>query len=356
MMAKTVRILGAGLSGLSAAINLALNDVNVVVYERRNSVGCQSNTNFQVLQGEHRQPKEYLAELNLKPEFNSFSLQKVFFSTQSRDMNLTLKEPLYLIQRGGSGSLEYGLYKQALDLDVEFKFNQNVNESQVDIVATGPRRVEAAGYGEIYENTSFPKDHFFMMYDDKYSPRGWYLYAVPYDDKIVLMNCLFQPYVSQAKTLLKKAIKEKKILREIVGNKKPLEVTGGFGNASIPKTAVVDGRYYVGEAAGFQDPFRGFGMKFALESGKMAADAITKNLDYDRMWRKQFTPQIKANLSRRLFLWLFGGALVDLLYMNTKSGDTINFITGDVKGPAGRLLKNIFYQTELLKKRITGYW
>jgi flavin-dependent dehydrogenase len=308
------------------------------------------------LQGEHRQPKEYLAELNLKPEFNNFSIQKVFFSTQSRDMDLTLKEPLHLLQRGGVNSLEYGLYRQALDLNVEFKFNQLLTPKDVDIVATGPKRVEAAGYGEIYENDSFPKDHFFMMYDDRYSPRGWYLYAVPYDGKIVIMNCLFQPYVSQAKTLLKKAVKEKKILRDIVGDKKPLEVTGGFGNASIPETAVINGKYIIGEAAGFQDPFRGFGMKFALESGKIAADTITHNLDYDELWKKRFMPQIKANLSRRLFLWLFGGALVDLLYLNTKSGDTINFITGDIKGPAGNLLKDIFYRTELLKKRVTGYW
>jgi len=355
-MARTVKILGAGLSGLSAAINLALNNVDVVVYERRNSVGGQSNMNFQVLQGEHRPPSEYLAELNLKPEFNNFKIQKVFFSTKSQDVDLSLNEPLHLIQRGGVNSLEYGLYQQALDLGVEFKFNQFLSESDVDIVATGPRRIDAAGYGEIYENDSFPEDHFFMMYDDRYSPRGWYLYAVPYNGKVVLMNCLFQPYISQVKSLLRKAIQEKKFLRDIVGDRKPVGYTGGFGNVSIPKSAIIDGKYYTGEVAGFQDPFRGFGMKFALESGKMAADALTQNLDYDQMWRERFMPIIKTDFSRRFFLWLFGGALVDLAYWRVKSGDQISFITGDVQGPVGNTLKNIFYRMELLKKRITGYW
>jgi digeranylgeranylglycerophospholipid reductase len=355
-MAKPVRVLGAGLSGLSLAVNLARNDVPVIVFEKRSSVGLQIHPNFQVLHSGGSTPEGYLKTLNLKPAFRRVSLGKVFFSARSRDLDLNLKHNIHFIQRGGRDSLEYGLYRQAVGLGVEFKFNQILPESEVRVVATGPKRVDAAGYGEVYETDAFDVEHFFMMYDDRYSPKGWYLYAVPYDGRLAIMNCACQPYVGLLKPHLKKALAENKILKEAVAGKKPVGFMGGYGNVSIPKTAVIDGRVYLGEAAGFQDPFRGFGMEFALESGKMAADAIINNLDYDRLWKDEFMPQFKLDYSRRFFISLFGSRIVDLVYSRVKSGDTISFIRGDFPGFAGDALKTVFLNAELLKYRLTGRW
>jgi flavin-dependent dehydrogenase len=355
-MARTVRILGAGLSGLSAAVNLALNGISVVVLERRSSVGMQIKPNFQVLHPDGRTPQQYLESLNLRPSFRSLAMQKIFFSTCKRDLDLDLQRKVYFIQRGGVESLECGLYRQALDLGVEFKFNEHVNETDADVIAYGPRRIDAVAYGEVYECDSFESKHFFMMYDDRYSPRGWYAYAVPYDGKLEVINCASQPYVSQVKELFKKAVAEKKLLRDAIGGRKPCGSIGGFGNAFIPKTAVKDGRLRTGEAAGFQDPFRGFGMKYALESGKMAADAIAYKIDYDALWKEHFMPKFKLDYSRRFFMSVLGSGLADLVYRKFKSGQTIEFVSGNIEGPLGGLLKTGFLQLELLKRRLTGCW
>jgi len=352
---EKVRILGAGLSGLSAAINLALKGIPVEVLEKRPAVGGQINPNFQVLHAKGKTPKEYLSELNLTPDFRQLPLKKAFFSTRSRDFDFKLKRNVFFIQRGGSHSLEQGLYRQALGLGVEFKFNQLVPETEAHVVACGPSRVDAMAYGEVYENASFEEDHFFMMYDDRYSPKGWYLYAVPYDGKLAVINCVCQPHVGRVRELLGKALKEKEILRRSVRGS-PVAYTGGFGNASIPSTAVRGGRFYVGEAAGFQDPFRGFGMRFALESGKFAADAIAHALDYDSIWRREFMPQFSLDYSRRFFLSLFGSGLVDVAYRGMKSGDAIDFVSGNVSGPFGNLLKHLFLHMELAKRKLTGFW
>lgn len=355
-MAPAVRILGAGLSGLSAAINLASNGISVVVLEKRNSVGMQISPNFQVLHSDGKTPEQYLAGLNLRPSFRRLELQKAYFSTESRDLDLNLRRKVYFIQRGGVDSLEQGLYRQAVELGVEFKFNQNAREIETDVIAHGPRRLDAIAYGEVYECDTFNPKHFFMMYDDRYSPRGWYLYAVPYDGKLAVVNCASQPHVSEVKKLFKKAVAEKKLLRDAVGGRKPCGSIGGFGNAFIPKTAFRDGRYYVGEAAGFQDPFRGFGMKYALESGRLAAEAILKKTDYDTLWKRQFMPQSKLDYSRRLFMSLFGSRLVDLAYRKVKTGQTIDFVSGNVGGVLGDALKTVFLNAELAKKRLTGHW
>ena len=354
-MTKSVKILGAGLSGLSCAINLVKKDVAVEVIEKRDSIGKQNNPNYQVLNGSVT-PKEYLESLNLKPKYRQIVKEKCFFATNSRDFDFKLNSKVYFIQRGGPDSLEAGLYKQAVDSGVKFKFNTIAKAKEVDVIATGPKSVDAIAYGEVYEGVDFDSEHFYVMYDDKYSPRGWYLYAVPYDNKLAVMNCCSQPHVGKVKLLLKKAISEKNILKDAIGGNKPVSYMGGYGNVELPKSAVDDGRLILGEAAGFQDPFRGLGMAFALESGKLAADAITGGLDYDRLWKDAFSQQFKLDYSRRFIVSLFGSRRVDLMYRKYSREDTINLRRGDVGGPVGNILKTTFMHAELLKKKLLGYW
>ena len=345
------------MSGLSCAINLALGGKEVVVFERNPSVGLQVHENYQVLQTRGKTAGEYLASLNLKPDFHHLSLDKTIFSTSSRDLPLNLKQEVFFVQRGGKNSLEDGLFRQAAGLGVRFQFNSHALESEAEVVATGPRRVDAAAFGAVYENTDFPRDRFLMMYDDRYSPRGWYLYIIPFsENKVEVVNCASQPHAGRVRDLFHNALQERAVLKKYFDGAKPVSTFGGFGNVGIPKSAIKNGSLIVGEAAGFQDPFRGFGMNFALESGRLAAEAILRGVNYDALWRKSLMPQFKLDYSRRFFVSILGSGLIDLMYRGTKSGDTIGFKSGDVGGAVGSALKSVFFQAELAKKRITGFW
>jgi len=356
-MDQQIKILGAGLSGLSAAINLKLAGKDVDVYELRNSVGEQIQPNFQLLHSREKSVSDYLKDLNLSPKFEYLEFSKAFFLTRKRDIEINLKRPLTFVCRGGNRSLEYGLYQEALNLGVKFEFNTKISEKNVNIVATGPKGADACGFGYVYEDLDFPRDHFLMMYDDRYSPRGWYFYIVPHlENKFEVINCVCQPYTPLVKKLFSKAIEERKMIRDIVGNKKPVHSISGIGNVDIPRTAVIENRFYLGESAGFQDPFRGFGMNFALESGKLATEAIIKNLDYDKLWKQQFMDQFKLDFSRRLAISIFGDRLVEFLYRNVNSGDTMDFVKGDVSGTTGKVLKDLFFNLELFKHKLLGYW
>jgi len=60
----------------------------------------------------------------------------------------------------------------------------------------------------------------------------------------------------------------------------------------------------VGEAAGFQDSLWGFGLRYALTTGHMAARAFLAGSpqSYDRMWRRRFSSQMRtAAVNRFLF-------------------------------------------------------
>ncbi len=352
-----IKILGAGLSGLSSAINLAKDGKEVEVFEKKDAVGKHIRPNYQGLLRTHNDPMGYLKRFSLEPEFDLLRLSKAYICTRKRDLDVTLKEPIDFVLRGGENSLEHGLYEQARALEVKFHFNEKRSESEMNIVATGHYRTDMIAYGCVYEDLDLPRDKFLYMHDDRFSPIGWYFYITPLPNgEFKAVNCCSQPHVKQAKKLYYKALKERKIVRDIIGDRKPIDSFGGFGGCNFPKSAKKGRVLYVGEAAGFQDPFRGFGMNFAIESGYLAARAIIENKDYDKLWKKHFKRRIKTDLYRRYALVAFGDKAIEHVFRHTHDGDEIDFVRVNPSGFKGATLREVFYRLELLRHWRTGYW
>ncbi|PKP61351.1 MAG: hypothetical protein CVT88_00295 [Candidatus Altiarchaeales archaeon HGW-Altiarchaeales-1] len=354
-----VKILGAGLSGLSAGINLLKKGLLVTFYEKRKDVGEQILPNYQGLLNIEGDIKKYLNSLNLNPDFDMQVFSKAYICTRKRDIPVKLAESIPFVLRGGKNSLEYGLYKEALQLGAKFEFNSNKKDKDVDIVATGHTRCDMVAFGAVYENLNFERDCFLYMHDDRLSPIGWYLYLIPYTDgKFEIVNCVSQPYCNQAKKLFFKGIKERKILREIVGQNKPLHYFGGFGGVDIPNSAIKANKiYYVGEAAGFQDICRGFGMKYALESGHLAARSLLFHKEsYDNMWKEKFKRQFKKDFSIRFAMTLLKDKLPEWYFRNVKDNDIVDFNKITPKGVIIELLEEICYELEFVRKKFTGHW
>ncbi|VVC01932.1 Uncharacterised protein [uncultured archaeon] len=171
------------------------------------------------------------------------------------------------------------------------------------------------------------------------------------------MNCVSQPNVPQLSRLTQKALSERKMLRDFLGGKRKTASFGGSGSAKVPKSAFIGGKYYVGEAAGFQDPFMGFGIKYALLSGKLSSDAITQGKDYDSLWKGAVLPGMKKDLARRFPLSLFGDAIVEFFMRKHKSGDIVDISNAaPERFPLYGAVEEIFFRLECLKKDTTGYW
>lgn len=361
-MENEIRILGAGLSGLTAAINLAKAGKNVRVFEKRRAVGEQIFPNLQgLIKTEPCDSVEgYFRLLGIRPgKFVHFEISRFRFLTRSRSMKLHAEKGYPFVLRGGKGSLERALFEEAMSLGVKFEFNSTAAEREVHIVSSGPKRADAAAFGAVYEGRSWlGKDELLIMYDDRYSPKGWYIYAQScLGGRTEIVNCCQQPYAPLVKKLFFKAISERRELKELVGGRKPIATFGGFCNIGIPGSAIIDGRLYTGEAAGFQDSFRGFGMNYALLSGKLAADSIIHGSDYDTLWRKELMPKMKLDFARRFVMSILGDRVPELAMRKYSDGDEVDF---DRFVPSNRfwycLLVDILCGAEMLKKRATGYW
>ena len=75
---------------------------------------------------------------------------------------------------------------------------------------------------------------------------------------------------------------------------------GGYGMVSrIPKIERA-GRLLVGERAGLQDALAGFGLRYAMISGALAARSILEGLHYESLLRKRFAAIHRAGVANRL--------------------------------------------------------
>jgi flavin-dependent dehydrogenase len=306
---KTIRILGAGISGLTAAINLAKEGYDVEVLERFSDVGEKYKLNFEGLENWTTDIMKLLKKINIKANFKNKGFNEVtWYSPSFRKAILKDKTPFfYLVERGGKNSLEYSLKKQALDLGIRFIFNSK--SSDANIISVGARKPMAFGFGTFYENVDF-KDSVIGILSNKIAPSGYFYIHIWNKRATVCTTTRDIKNIKDLRNIHKRNLKID-ICRELLTNSKEKHEFSGFVNYNVPISAFIDGRIYTGEAAGFQDAFLGFGMKYAFLSGYFAAKSIIDNLSYDELWKKCFKNELKRTLYPRFYISLFGDRMYE---------------------------------------------
>ena len=81
---------------------------------------------------------------------------------------------------------------------------------------------------------------------------------------------------------------------------------GGTGQFRLTRSACSGGVLLAGEAAGFQDALWGFGIRYALLSGCLAARALLSGADYDRLWKRRFGGLQRTSVVNRYFFARMG--------------------------------------------------
>ena len=85
---------------------------------------------------------------------------------------------------------------------------------------------------------------------------------------------------------------------------------------NLQKNAKINKQYFVGEAAGFQDCFLGFGMLYAFKSGYLAAKSIIEGLDYNQLLNSEIVKPMKVSATNRiLFEKLSNSGYEKLIYL-----------------------------------------
>jgi flavin-dependent dehydrogenase len=305
---KSIKILGAGLSGLSSAITLARNGVEVEVFEKKSHAGGRFNRDFQGLRNFsnvnlNKDPIKEFEDIGifLKPYKN---LKRIITFSRSHSFEvINNNNPIYYcVLRGkNNNSIDHQLEKLAIKYGVKINYKTTFNINEVDIVATGPSKVDGIAYGGLYEDTNID-DAGYVFLDKEYSPDG-YLYVLPGEKKgeAEVVNTAFTPTVKmkKIKSLFNNAIKNNEILKNILNGATRISIQRGIGCYTLSNKFFYKNRYYVGESAGLQDATAGFGIRYAIISGYLAAQSIITNKDYDNLLLNYFKSQLEFERNRK---------------------------------------------------------
>jgi len=181
-MTETIKILGAGPAGLTAAIVLQKAGYQALVYEKNRDVGRVFYGDLQGLEN-WSEERDVLAEfeaLGLAVNFDCTPFSALTVFNGEKEWPFSCSSPgFYLIRRGAMpGSLDHGLKEQALAAGAEIVFNRSISRTEADIVATGPlvNHLFAPDLGIVFK-TSLP-DSAYGLVNDRAACKGYaYLLA-----------------------------------------------------------------------------------------------------------------------------------------------------------------------------------
>jgi flavin-dependent dehydrogenase len=300
---RTISIIGAGPAGLAAAIALRNNGYPVRVFEKSPKAGHRFHGDFQGLENWTNESDilDSLREIGIDINFLCSPFYGgTMYLPGGEAVRIRSERPMfYLVRRGPMpGTLDSGLKEQALAAGAEIIFNHRAEPSEVDIVGSGPK-----GYVILIAGINFKTsmaDAAFAVLDDDLAPKG-YSYLLVNQGLGTVATVLFRDFTKVGECL------EKSL--EFFSTKVDLDMRserrfGGKINFFIRDSHVEDGRLHIGEAAGFQDCLWGFGMRYAMTSGHLAARSIIEGTDYDSLWKENFGPTLYTSLvNRRLYEW-----------------------------------------------------
>ncbi len=305
---ETVNIIGAGPGSLVAAIVLRRHGFAVKVFEMAPDVGHRLSGDFQGVENwsSERDVTEILGEIGVGINFLWMPYYEgTVYAPEMKPVQVKSVRPIFYLVRRGSmpGTLDWGLKEQALSLGVEIIFNHRLDNLEGKaIVGTGPKGADAVAVGITF-NTKM-QDKAVVVLDDNIAPKG-YAYLLVKQGYATMATVLYREF-KKADDYFEKMLGffEDKMDLGIKNRKK----FGGFGNFFIRDKQTRNEKLYIGEAAGFQDCLWGFGMRYSMLSGYIAAKSFIEDSDYDVLWQRELRPMLETSLVNRYLFERIGHA------------------------------------------------
>lgn len=177
------------------------------------------------------------------------------------------------------------------------RFNSRLDSLEgAGILAAGPKAADAIAVGYHFETPM--DDGVWVILDDELAPQG-YAYLLVMNGRGTVKSCMFSGFKQEHMYVQRTVAAFQRLAGLEMVN--PI-AHGGVGNFHIPARAVMGVHPVVGEEAGFQDFLWGFGMRYAILSGVLAARSLLEGKDYDKSWRQELEPPMwNAMINRSLF-------------------------------------------------------
>lgn len=318
---KTIKIAGAGIAGLICAIGLRKSGHEVTVFEKRKTIGKQFNGDFQGIENwsEKGDFSESIRYLGIELEDISIVGKRVtVIGPKEKVYRLKSKKPIfYLVKRGKEkDTLDNYLYEIAKDKGVRFHFDLPIQDlSQVHVMATGPNPSSSIIIAVGMTFKTDLDDGVYIHVDTDYNKTG-YQYLVSINQTATLASMGLKGELL-GKTSVENGLF---IFQKIIGKFKIKDVKhfGGYGVHSQIKLS--SSKIYLGESAGLQDHFLGFGMRYAIKSAIFAVKSIEFSQEnnyisnYNLMVKRHISPSVRKTIFwRKVFYNLSGNSGIKLL-------------------------------------------
>jgi flavin-dependent dehydrogenase len=299
---RRIDILGAGLSGLSAATILSREGYDVHVHEIRADSGARFDGDFQGIENWTSDTDFFdeMREWGFDPEefkATPFNIIDLIHPDDVITQPSTDKPAFRVVERGtDSHCIDQGFKRMAQAAGATIHYETRKTPEECDIIAAGPKESSAIAFGEIF-HTDHP-NHVSFQLNDKLAP-GAYSYLIIIDGIGLICTCLWRQQKKSSR-YLNETIAWYEEHYEL--NRRPIKRVGGKGDFSLPDRYIYEGRYYVGEAGGLQDFMWGFGMRYAITSGALAAHSIMERCDYEKEIRGRLVPLVRASAINRFLM------------------------------------------------------
>lgn len=347
----TITVSGAGPAGLAAALAVQKLGGHACVHERRGSVGSRFHGDFQGLENwtTQRDVLEELESLGISPDFEHSPFHEVTcFGPDGVGREFRAARPLFYLLRRGSeaGTLDDSLRRQALDAGAEIRFGEALQAlPDGGIVTEGPHRADAIAAGYLFETDG--ADAAYAAVGERFAAKG-YAYLLICKGRGTLATCLFDDFHNERRYLDQCVA----LFRDKTGVKmaNPRRF-GGSGNFGLPRSARKGPILYAGEAAGFQDPLFGFGIRWALLSGAAAGRALLAGdgEQYERFWKRRLRSYHQTAATNRWFYGRLGDRGYRKLLSHYPAGQDIRERMRRLYAP--RLWKRAWYQLALARRQ-----
>ncbi len=303
MTGAPYRILGAGPSGLTAAITLAQAGNDVDVYELRAQCGARFHGDFEGIENwtKDRAFIDEVASWGIDltgVQVTPFSEVDIIDPSGFVHHARSGRPAVHFVRRGAQeNTLDQGLLRAARDLGVRVHFNRTESPDACDIVATGPR--QATGYvSAVFFRTQAP-DRAAILLNRSVAPGGYAYLVVVNGEGMIAATILERAHDPHAQRAL--AVEAFEALYPDLAPSYGKSF-GGIGQFGLPGSFRSGRGLLVGEAAGLQDALWGFGIRYAMESGRLAAQALLSGERYELALERALLPAARTSLVNR---WLY---------------------------------------------------
>ncbi len=302
-------VVGAGLAGLCAAINLRREGHEVRVLERRDGIGgpardMSTGELTYVMADGTPMEAEKLARytgIDVSPACVPLESNRIYSFGRRFDTYFPRNVPAVLVERGSrKDSLDMLLYRIALEEGVKFEFNQPL-KTRRDFDQLPPRTILATGlFRDTFEALGIPFVPVYGLFgqgmvSERYAGPQVILYMDRYTWDYAFFSTihglagalLFQrkkPLSAEAKEWFPKRLAQDEGIEFPEWHELDVGVLpmGSFSNPRLFHDRFI----LAGTLAGAQDPVLLFGVHGALVTGKIAAMALSRPQEAQREFRK----------------------------------------------------------------------